>query len=115
MKRVIADPSIEVRLMNELGCSEPLPPSCVEAPAFEAIGDTIRELFPEAVIVPMTVAGATDSRHFAPLSDNIYRFAPMRLEPEDLVRIHGTDERLSIDNYRTMAAFFHTLLQRSID
>jgi carboxypeptidase PM20D1 len=114
LRRVIDDPDIELRVMEELGHSEPVPPSSIDSLAFEAIRQTLTELFPDAIIVPHTVAGATDSRQFAPLCSNIYRFAPMRLETDDLCRIHGTDERLSIDNYRTMVAFFRALLLRSV-
>lgn len=113
-RRVIDDPKVEVRIMDELGCSEPTAPASIDSPACAAIRDSIRCSFPGAVVVPHTVAGATDSRHFAPLSGHIYRFAPMQLEPEDLARIHGTNERLSVSNYRTMVTFFETLLRRSV-
>ncbi len=114
IKRTIDDPEVEIRLMDELGRSEPVPPSSIEAPAFDALRETVAELFPDAVIIPHTVAGATDSRQFAPLCDNIYRFAPMRLQADDLCRIHGTDERLSFENYRTMVAFFRALVTRGV-
>jgi carboxypeptidase PM20D1 len=55
----------------------------------------------------------TDSRHYAALSDRIYRFLPMRLGPEDLERIHGTDERIAVDNYAECVRFYARLIQNA--
>ena len=57
--------------------------------------------------------GATDSRHFEPISEQIYRFSPVRARPKDLTRFHGTDERISSANYAEMIRFYHRLLQRA--
>jgi len=40
--------------------------------------------------------GATDGRHYHALTDNVYRFIPYRLGPDDLARIHGINERVAI-------------------
>lgn len=42
----------------------------------------------------------------APLTQNIYRFIPVRAGPGDLARFHGTNERIGIDNYAELIAFF---------
>jgi len=42
--------------------------------------------------------GATDSRHYHAISDRVYRFTPIISRKDDLPRIHGINERLSIDN-----------------
>jgi carboxypeptidase PM20D1 len=52
------------------------------------------------------VVGATDARHYARLSDHVYRFVPMRLRPEDLPRIHGVDERISVENLAELVRFY---------
>jgi carboxypeptidase PM20D1 len=54
---------------------------------------------------------ATDSRHFAPLSDHIYRFSPVRAKPEDLARFHGTNERIAVANLGELVRFYHQLLR----
>ena len=48
----------------------------------------------------------------APL-DNNYRFVPARLEPEDLPRIHGTDERIAVDNYLEIIRFYVQFLRNT--
>ncbi len=54
--------------------------------------------------------GATDSRHYADIADNIFRFSPVRANSEDLKRFHGTNERLSIEGYADMIRFYRPLL-----
>ncbi len=62
-------------------------------------------------MAPGLVIGATDSRHFVNVTENSYRFLPMRLGPKDLKRIHGTDERIAVDNYLEIVRFYIQLLQ----
>ena len=45
------------------------------------------------------------------MSPNVYRFVPMRLKPEDLKRIHGTNERVGIENYGEIVRFYAQLLR----
>jgi carboxypeptidase PM20D1 len=56
----------------------------------------LREFFPDAVVVPGVVNGATDSRHFQSLATDVYRFSPFTMLKSDLKRIHGTDERIGV-------------------
>ena len=113
VERVIRDPEIRVRVMNELGANDAVPPASTESRGFRDVSGAIGELFPDAIVMPHILAGATDSRHYQELCSDIYRFAPMRLDPTDLKRIHGTDERISVENYAATCVFFHALLQRS--
>ena len=54
---------------------------------------------------------ATDSRHFAAVSDHVYRFSPVRAKPEDLSRFHGTNERIAESNLGELVRFYHQLLR----
>ena len=65
------------------------------------------------VVAPGLTAVSTDSRHYDTISDNTFRFIPMRLTAEDLTRVHGTDERISVDNYLEIIRFFVRHVRRS--
>jgi carboxypeptidase PM20D1 len=56
--------------------------------------------------------GATDSRHYHAISDRVYRFTPILVHQEDLERIHGINERLSLENMNHLVLFFYRLIQR---
>jgi carboxypeptidase PM20D1 len=96
--------------------SEPTPVSSVDDRPFRMLQRTIREVTSDSVVVaPYLVPGATDSRYYADATDHVYRFLPYTLTPEDRGRIHGTDERIAIDDYRTMVRFYVQLLRNAND
>jgi carboxypeptidase PM20D1 len=93
------------------GNAEPSPVSPVDAEGYRAIERTVRQVFAQAVVAPGLMVAATDSRHFEGVADAVYRFSPVRAHSEDLARFHGTNERISIDNYVEMIRFYHQLLR----
>jgi carboxypeptidase PM20D1 len=54
---------------------------------------------------------ATDSRHYAPIATDIYRFLPLRVTGKDLERIHGVDERIGVDTYADLIGFLARLIE----
>ena len=94
--------------------SEPTPVSSVDDRPFRVLQRTIREVTSDAVVVaPYLVPGATDSRYYADATDHVYRFLPYTLTPEDRGLIHGTNERIAVEDYRTMVRFYVQLLQNA--
>ena len=73
----------------------------------------MRQVFPGVVVSPFLMVGITDSRHYRELTDNIYRFAPIIADREDLSRVHSTDERLGIENYKDMIRFYVALVKNA--
>jgi carboxypeptidase PM20D1 len=49
-------------------------------------------------MAPYLVVVATDARHYADLTRNVFRFLP-RLTSDDLARMHGRDERIGVAEY----------------
>jgi carboxypeptidase PM20D1 len=88
--------------------SEPSPISDVNSASYAAIERTAFEIAadPGTLVAPFLVLGATDSRHFAPLADNVFRFSPVHFVPEDLNRMHGTNERIRVAEYRRAVQFY---------
>jgi carboxypeptidase PM20D1 len=100
----------QVRVEALAGASEASPVSPLSSAGYRAIERSIREVFPDTVVAPGLMIGGTDAKHMLALCDNVYRFAPVRAEPQDLARFHGTNERVSVANYAEMIAFFHRLI-----
>ena len=112
VRRTIDDPRVQMRtLVREI--SEPSPISDTDVPSFEVLQRTIHQVFPEVLVAPGLVLAATDSRHYAGLSGNVYRFSPMWAGPEDIDRIHGTNERISVENYEQIVRFYVQLIHNS--
>jgi carboxypeptidase PM20D1 len=111
VKKVIDDDRIEVAPLS--AAAEPSGLSSSKAEAFGIVERTIREVFPDALVAPSLVLVGTDSRHFEGVAGQTYRFMPIRFKSEDLARLHGTDERISVDQLADMVRFYHRLLMQS--
>jgi carboxypeptidase PM20D1 len=84
--------------------------SSVDSRSFRTLQRTIESVRPDAVVAPYLVAVATDARHYSGLTRNVFRFLPVRLGPRDLERMHGTDERISIQEYEEAIRTYRQLL-----
>jgi carboxypeptidase PM20D1 len=95
------------------GNTDPPPVTSSASPSFQMLNRTIREVFPDVIVAPGLMVAATDSRHYAGLTDKIFRFSPVRATAEDLKRFHGTNERLSIEGYADMIRFYRRLMENA--
>jgi carboxypeptidase PM20D1 len=103
-------PGIRVSATGDAN-SEPSPEADVRAPEFSMVQRTLAQTFPDALVSPNLLSGGTDTKRYLSLTRNVYRFVPMRLKPEDLKRIHGTNERLGIANYGEIVRFYAQLIR----
>lgn len=113
VRKVVADDRLKVQLQPG-SVTEPSPVSEVSAPMFSTVTKTILSLFPDAVVAPGLMLGASDSRHFTQVSDSVYRFAPFVVSAEDLPRFHGNNERIKVSDYLRMIRFYAQLI-RNVD
>ena len=91
--------------------AEPSPVSSTTSDSYALLAAAARAHAPDgAPVVPMLVLGGTDSRHFAPVAENIYRYAPAWGSQSEYGRVHGTGERLSVENLGRMARFYAQLV-----
>jgi len=107
----IDDERIEVRVMPAE--REPSGISPIDSPAYALLHETIASVFPSAIVTPYLVVGGTDSRYFANLTDEIYRFMPFEFTGQDRERMHGTDERIAIRTFTRAITFYRNLIART--
>jgi carboxypeptidase PM20D1 len=110
-RRVIGDSQVKITPLNIR--SDPSPVSDIESSAFRLLQRTIEEVAPEVLVAPSLLVAATDSRHYAGLTKNIFRFLPITLGSDDAKRYHGIDERISISDYERCVRFYIQLLRNS--
>lgn len=99
---------IEVRCTDK--CWDPSPTARTEGPAWDVVRKAIAWTWPEAVTSPSLVVGATDARHYAAVADDIYRFLPLRMQDADRKRLHGTDERIAVEDLGRAVRFYQVLI-----
>lgn len=92
--------------------TNPSPVSSIDSKSFKILEKTIRDMFPNNIVVPGLVGGGTDARYFYEISDDVYRFYPIRLGPESMTRFHGIDEKISKDNYEEIIEFAYHLIKK---
>lgn len=88
--------------------------SRVDTPAFRTLQRTIGQVTADSVVVaPYLVPGRTDSGYYAKHSDAVYRFVPYQLGPGDESRIHGPNERIAVEDYRSVVRFYMQIIQNA--
>jgi carboxypeptidase PM20D1 len=112
VRKIVDDPRVKISKFG-VSNSESSAVSDMNAAGFHMIEKTMRQVFPETLVAPGLCVGGTDSEHYAKLSNNIYRFSPLRLRPEDLKRLHGINERTSIKDYARSVQFYYHLIRNS--
>jgi carboxypeptidase PM20D1 len=110
VRRTVADPRVHVRPLGP--GREPVPPAPTAAPGFQLLLRALRQVAPDFLAAPSLMLGATDSRHYRELTENIYRFVPIVLTSEDLGRLHGTNERIALTDYARCIRFYAELLKQ---
>ena len=105
---VVDDKDISVAVKQG---NEPSKVSAHDHESYHHISKTIGEVLPDVLVSPGLMLAGSDSKHYEKLAENNYRFIPMRFGPDDLGRIHGTNERIMIDNYEEIIQFYIRLME----
>lgn len=110
MRRSLRSLPVEIRPLPEAGLGDAPPESPVSGRFYDAISRAINTAWGHIPVLPYLVTATTDSRHYAAISDVIYRFSPMEVGPDDLDRIHGVDERISLSSIAKAVRFYREFL-----
>ena len=109
-ERQINDPRVTVEIV---GGRAPSPNSSREAEGFKIISESVTTIFGNVPIAPSLTIAGTDTRHFTAISDNNYRFMPFTFETADIKRLHGTNERVPIDDLVRATLWYEDLIRRA--
>jgi carboxypeptidase PM20D1 len=107
--RVVDDDRVEIRKVGRFS-AEPSPISSTDSDAFQTLARTLRSIVPNAIVAPYLVVVATDARYYTDMSENVFRFLPLRLTSRDLERMHGIDERVGLEEYETAIRTYRQLV-----
>ncbi|MEA4883258.1 MAG: M20/M25/M40 family metallo-hydrolase [Clostridia bacterium] len=110
INRVVADDRVKVRILSQSPASRV---SSVGTEGFTLISSCIAAHYPGAVVAPYLVMGATDSKGLEPIAEGVYRFVPVQITKKDLARMHGVNERVSIENIEKAVRFFRSVVVRA--
>lgn len=111
VRSAIDDDGIEIRVNEGFG-TPASPVSSADTAGYRDIESSILAAFGPLATVPGLTIAATDARHYAKAADAAYRINPFKITADDLLRFHGINERLSIENLERGINFFGSLIQK---
>ncbi len=114
VRNVIDNDNITIQDYGTIQTS-PTRVSSVNTSIYRKLQQAIVDQYPDVYVAPYLVSGATDSRHFSNLTDQVFRFAPMKLDADALSIIHGTNERVSIESVERAIDFYVNLIRSSTE
>jgi len=112
VKEIVADERVSVEVLNGMAF-DATGVSPHDSDGFKLIAQIIREQHPGTIVTPYLVTGGTDAKHFYRVSPNVYRFAPILVKDGTLSLMHGTNERVGVENYLDAIRFYTRLIETS--
>jgi len=94
LKKVVNDPQIRIEVAAE--GRKPSPPSSLDTELYVSFERAGKQVFPEAVVLPLMSTWATDSAQLRVRNVQCYGIIPFPLTAEEERRMHADDERLPI-------------------
>ena len=109
IRNVIDDDEIK---LTKLDSMEPSPISRTDCPGWEKVCSAVSGTWPGSLVAPYLMVQCSDSRHYGPISDKVYRFSAMALTAEERRLIHGNNERITLEAIGKAVEFFMRIMKQ---
>ena len=111
VRATVNDPAVRVEPLTRPPGRNPSRISPTDGEPFRRLVRTVGEVFPDALVVPNLLLGATDAAQYEALTGNIYRMSPLALE--SLEAVHGINERVRTTSYVKGVQFMARFIQNT--
>ncbi len=112
VRRTIADSRVNLRRL--MGWN-PSRVSNLDSASGLLMQKTVRQVFGGALVAPTLMLGASDSRRFAGISDDVYGFIPLDATADVLRFVHGSGERVRTADCGNAVRFYTRLLRNTAE
>jgi carboxypeptidase PM20D1 len=115
-RAIVSDPRVRMRAVGSRW--EPSTVTCHHASGYKLIQYTNQQVNSERFTEPLLIApglmiGATDSRCYEPITEQMYRHNPIRMNTADIKRFHGINERVAVEDLSALVRFFFHLIHNA--
>lgn len=107
MAAAIDDPEVGIEVVESF---EPSPVSPSSGPCWDLLTDAITWTYGDVPVTPYVNNGGTDSRNYAPVCPNIYRFSPFEMTLDERRSIHAADEHIRVRSFYAGIEFYRRLI-----
>ena len=109
IRRVIGDKDVKITALTGM---EPSPVSRTDCEGWRIVADACAGTWKGCLVSPYLMVQCSDSRHYGPISDKVYRFSAMDLTAEERHSIHGNDEHIRLETAVRAVEFFMRVMKR---
>ncbi|MDY4489752.1 MAG: M20/M25/M40 family metallo-hydrolase [Candidatus Faecousia sp.] len=109
LKKTVANDAVEITALESF---EPSPVSETGCEAWDKVAASVAETWRGCVVAPYLMVQCSDSRHYGPISNHVYRFSAMDLTAGERSTIHGNNERIRVETVGKAVEFYIRLLGR---
>lgn len=95
LRRLLEDDRLQLELPADLSMTPVTP---FDHPFFNSLESSLNERIHRSQVSPMLTPGGTDSRYFRKKGCAAFGLIPIIIDTQELERMHGIDERISIEN-----------------
>ena len=109
LKKTVNNEAVEITVLESF---EPSPVSEVDCPAWDKVACAVASTWPGCVVTPYLMVQCSDSRHYGPISNHVYRFSAMDLTVQERATIHGNNERIRVETVAKAVEFYIRLMKQ---
>lgn len=107
VRKTINNPWVKLSFQGDI--TEPGKVSSTQNTGYKLIEKAVKQTFNETLVIPAQVLAGTDCKHYYGISQNIYRFVPLRLNNHNIPGIHGINEHITAGNYYECIQYYKNL------
>ena len=74
----------------------------------------IKKVFPDAIVSPYIMLGGTDCRYYSDVSESALRFSPIRMNNQELKKMHGNNESIKTSALVEAVYFYQEIIKCNI-
>ena len=78
---------------------------------FKLVEKAVHEVFPGVLTAPYLMTGASDARYMSRVSDCCLRFAPFKIDEEQMASIHGLNESVDLNCLAPAVDFYKYIIR----
>ncbi len=108
IREKMGDENLQMDILTQSEASTSPP----DTPYFQLIEDSIKQQYPNALVTPSLLFATSDSRILRRHGITTYGFCPAIIDLPEIQRIHGIDERISIESLISGTSLFKKTVKK---